>query len=65
MTDDYLGLLLAESCILFLNWYQKEIRPIATAWAMELPGNKYPDSASNFPARRVMLGLWTSVLWLF
>jgi len=21
MTDDYLGLLLAESCILFLNWY--------------------------------------------
>jgi len=22
MTDDYLGLLLAESCILFLNWYQ-------------------------------------------
>src|SRR4028119_492518 len=22
MTDDYLGLLLAYSCILFLNWYQ-------------------------------------------
>ena len=21
MTDDYLGLLLAYSCILFLNWY--------------------------------------------
>ncbi len=34
MTDDYLGLLLAESCILFLNWYQKERRPIATAWAI-------------------------------
>jgi hypothetical protein len=41
MTDDYLGLLLAESCILFLNWYQKELRPIATAWAIEfLPLNK-------------------------
>jgi hypothetical protein len=26
MTDDYLGLLLAESCILFLNWYN--YRPI-------------------------------------
>jgi hypothetical protein len=52
MTDDYLGLLLAESCILFLNWYQKELRPIATAWAIELPGNTDPDSASNFPARR-------------
>ena len=43
MTDDYLGLLLAESCILFLNWYQKELRPIATAWAIELPGNTDPE----------------------
>ncbi len=65
MTDDYLGLLLAESCILFLNWYQKELRPIATAWAIELPGNTDPDSASNFPARRARLGLWKSVPWLF
>jgi hypothetical protein len=65
MTDDYLGLLLAYSCILFLNWYQKERRPIATAWAIELPGNTDPDSACNFPARRAMLGLWTSVPWLF
>jgi hypothetical protein len=65
MTDDYLGLLLAESCILFLNWYQKERRLIATAWAIEVSGNTDPDSASNFPARRAMLGLWTSVPWLF
>jgi hypothetical protein len=43
MTDDYLGWLLAESCILFLNWYQKELRPIATAWAIELPGNTDPE----------------------
>ena len=43
MTDDYLGLLLAESCILFLNWYQKELRPIATAWAIGLPGNTDPE----------------------
>jgi len=65
MTDDYLGLLLAESCILFLNWCQNARRPIATAWAIELPGDPDPDSASNFPARRAMLGLWTSVPWLF
>ena len=65
MTDDYLGLLLAESCILFLNWYQKELRPIATARAIELPGNTDPeedppiflleegcsDSGPRFPGR--------------
>ena len=65
MTDDYLGLLLAESCILFLNWYQKERSPIATARAIELPGNTDPeeeppiflleercsDSGSRFPER--------------
>src|SRR6476661_54557 len=59
------GKLLAESCILFLNWYQKERRPIATAWAGELPGNTDPDSASNFPAKRARLGLWTSVSRIF
>ncbi|WP_445175155.1 hypothetical protein [Microcoleus sp.] len=65
MTDDYLGLLLAESCILFLNWYQKELRPIATARAIKLPGNTDPDSASNFPARRARIGLCTSVSGIF
>jgi hypothetical protein len=44
---------------------QNARRPIATAWAIELPGNTDPDSASNFPARRARLGLWTSVPWLF
>jgi hypothetical protein len=66
MTDDYLGLLLAESCILFLKWYQKERRPIATAWAIELPGNAdRRGRALNFPAKRAKLGLWTSVSGIF
>ena len=43
MTDDYLGLLLAYSCILFLNWCQNARRPIATAWAIELPGDPDPE----------------------
>ena len=49
MTDDYLGLLLAESCILFLNWYQKELRLIATAWAIELPGTGNTDPEEEPP----------------
>jgi hypothetical protein len=66
MTDGYLGLLLAESCILFLNWYQKERRLIATAWAIELPGNAdRREKASYFPAKRARIGLWTSVSWIF
>ena len=56
MTDDYLGLLLAESCILFLNWCQNARRPIATAWAIEfLPLNKSlavtPDRTNTHPKR--------------
>ncbi|MEG4584905.1 hypothetical protein QUA54_06600 [Microcoleus sp. MOSTC5] len=38
---------------------------IAKARAIGLPGNTDPESASDFPARRARLGLWTSVPWLF
>jgi hypothetical protein len=40
------GKLLAESCILFLNWYQNALGPIATAWAIGSPGNTDPEEES-------------------